>query len=645
VSVSAENHVTNTGPEVAPTDGYDHRWWGWQRLPLLTTGIGWLLAWVVATRGTLSPLTEWPYIHGTTWFYREQLQAILEGRLYVTTGLLTDCYDWQGHCYGYFGITPSLLRLPLLALPWEASWSPLMVWLAAAAGIACSVAIVVLCWQLLGRWPQRHVRTPDTLGTRITFTLALIIVSVGSPLLLDLTRTVYQEAVAWGAAFVLAACALFLRWWLSPHWGYALGMVVALVAASNARVGTLVVGVPLAVAFLLVDRSRPRPPARAISLIWAGAIALLPIVGALGVFYLKFGVLIPSIELNVYYPETPVLGEALAAAGGHLSSPVFLTTMAWAYLRPDSLVFDPAAPLGMVPRETFTLLWPTPAGSVVMEQAPGVVALTPVAAVLTVIAVAWMLRGTIAGTLAPDGTRSRMPGAIWLALTGAAAAPTAAILTFHYLVLRYTMDFTPLLVLGVAVGSAVLITSRPGSAPWRTTSCIAAIAGTLWTVIAVNAVGLDAAQPLHVPRFLPAPTVAMQARGHLCPHPSQVPALGAAGVSPACAIAIASYADPQANAVLATSIEPQARAVIATLADEPLLRQLAADPAGQVRVAVAGRERTPQDVLATLAQDADPTVRAAVARNPQTSVLILVALFADVDPEVAATARANPGAP
>jgi len=622
------------------------RWWGWRGVPVVSGLLGCLLAWLYATRGTLSPFTEYPYVHGTTWFYSEQLRSILDGRLDVTTGLLTDCYLWQERCYGYFGITPSLLRLPVHPLPLATSWSPLLVWLACALGIVLSLGIVTEVWRLLGRLPSGDGAGSDTAGSRLAFTLAAVAVSAANPLLLDLSRTVYEEAVAWGATFVLAALLLFLRWWSSPGWGYGIGMVACLVAASNARVGTIIVGVPLSLAVLLVAHQRGRIAGRmpiAPSLLGlAAAIAVLPVLGAVGVFYLKFDVLVPSILLNVSYPEDPVLGAAYAAAGGSLASAQFIPTTLWAYLRPDSLTVDPAAPLGLVPRETFTLLWPTPTGSIVIEQAPGVLALAPLSCLLTVAALAWTLRILLGR--AREGS-VRTSAGIWLAILAAAAAPTAAILAFHYLVLRYTMDFTAILVVGTALGSALL---APLLTPLQAVRAVAGTAAAVlvgWSVLAINAVAIDATVPYHVPGGLPAPPLSLQQRGHVCPGLRHVAELGPAGVSGPCATALARYADGDANAILARSADPTARAVVATLADAPLLRTLATDADAGVRAAVAGREFTPPDVLAALAADPDPTVRASVARNPETSALILVDMFTDPDPAVAAAARANPRSP
>jgi len=42
------------------------RWWGWRGVPVVSGLLGCLLAWLYATRGTLSPFTEYPYVHGTT---------------------------------------------------------------------------------------------------------------------------------------------------------------------------------------------------------------------------------------------------------------------------------------------------------------------------------------------------------------------------------------------------------------------------------------------------------------------------------------------------------------------------------------------------------------------------------------------------
>jgi hypothetical protein len=51
-------------------------------------------------------------------------------------------------------------------------------------------------------------------------------------------------------------------------------------------------------------------------------------------------------------------------------------------------------------------------------------------------------------------------------------------------------------------------------------------------------------------------------------------------------------------------------------AGSPLLAELARDPSGEVRLALAGRETTPPDLLATLRKDGDAAVAAAAKANP-----------------------------
>ena len=80
-----------------------------------------LVFYCVSTQGTLSPLHQQTLFGGPGGpegrFFLAQTQAMVHGRLWINSSQLpSDCFVAGGKCYGYFGITPSLLRLPFLPL-------------------------------------------------------------------------------------------------------------------------------------------------------------------------------------------------------------------------------------------------------------------------------------------------------------------------------------------------------------------------------------------------------------------------------------------------------------------------------------------------------------------------------------------------
>jgi hypothetical protein len=51
---------------------------------------------------------------GRTHYYTAEAIALLHGHFYVRDTFLDgECFHLHGRCYGYFGLTPSLLRLPV----------------------------------------------------------------------------------------------------------------------------------------------------------------------------------------------------------------------------------------------------------------------------------------------------------------------------------------------------------------------------------------------------------------------------------------------------------------------------------------------------------------------------------------------------
>lgn len=92
---------------------------------------------------------------------------------------------------------------------------------------------------------------------------------------------------------------------------------------------------------------------------------------------------------------------------------------------------------------------------------------------------------------------------------------------------------------------------------------------------------------------------------------------------------------------------PDMRIVVAgdERSGERTLSRLARSAEDCVRYEVAINPRTPADVLRRLAADNEPTVRGAVASNPHSPAAVLEALFNDEDVQVRAQTVENPGFP
>ena len=149
-------------------------------------------------------------------FYDHQAAAWLNGRWDVPEAALQgESFIVNGKVFGYFGPTPALFRLPLVALGVGFA-STTRIWMLLHF-IACLGAAYAL-YLLALRWSEPRARA--NAWAAVIFT---VVVGMGSTLFFLSSRAyVYHEAILSGAAFALWSvfCALrFLqapasRWWI-----------------------------------------------------------------------------------------------------------------------------------------------------------------------------------------------------------------------------------------------------------------------------------------------------------------------------------------------------------------------------------------------------------------------------------------------
>lgn len=167
-------------------------------------------------------------------YYTVEAIGMLHGRLWVPRHALTfECFMDRGHCYGYFGITPALLRLPAVALfgPGVKTNSFELVYFTLGF-LTLAAAAWWLSRQLVDLWAG--TATPRPLRA-----IGLIAGFAGlgaTPLIFLASRpTVYEEAILWGVAFGLLALAAALSFWRRPRWSVAAVIVLADLAGICAR--------------------------------------------------------------------------------------------------------------------------------------------------------------------------------------------------------------------------------------------------------------------------------------------------------------------------------------------------------------------------------------------------------------------------
>jgi hypothetical protein len=271
-------------------------------------------------------------------FYDAQAQSFLKGRVDVEPDAIRyEAFQRDGKAYGYFGPTPALMRIPLVVLfpNLAGHWSRLSMLLACLVVLAALVALFRLIEQHLPELRERPLWT--------FFRPVLIVAAaIGSPnFYLAAETKVYQESIAWGAAFSLAHFA-GLGWYLttrSTKW-LAFCCITAFLAFHSrvsSGAGPLFALTLFALVLLLPFPPLRRylamegvpSPRRAVAAITATVLAAGVLWTCLN--YWKFGVWLTSQPIAMNREYTP---ERLAATKGELASLHNIPLTLFTYLNP-----------------------------------------------------------------------------------------------------------------------------------------------------------------------------------------------------------------------------------------------------------------------------------------------------------------------
>ncbi len=395
-------------------------------------------------------------------FYDFQARSLLQGRLDVPEECLAgEAFVVEGKVYGYFGVTPALLRLPWAAfdvgLGRLSRWFMLIDYIAALVG----AYLVFLT--------ARRVVCGESDPPRPFLTLLFIAnVGLGSTLLFLGGRSyIYHEAILCGAAFGFFAVWCTLHYAEEPESRWWIGAFVCGLLAVHARppIGLFALALLGAVALRQTWSRRQITPAFVAILCVAGTLSF----NALA--YLKFKTFDGQpLRYNANYSP-----ERLAKFGErkfHLENIPFVAT---SYLVAPSFTVEPGFPWFYAePKPTWRPPWTK------MDMIEPTVAFPITMPVLFVLA-------TVGAVVA---WRTRPVARERLVLLVLAVTPTTLLLFAAIAISqRYTADFVPFLVSTAAFG---LVALDEVSGRWRATLHAALAAATLW------AVGVTTALTLHL---------------------------------------------------------------------------------------------------------------------------------------------------
>jgi hypothetical protein len=427
------------GDEAAETDLHDRapvrrfKWVAFVAIVAALVPYLWVL-WDLWT-GTLDPfrITGTKVDPGSV-IFDQQARALMHGHLALPQHSIGDeAFIHDGRTYTYFGLFPSLIRMPILLLTHALDGrlsAPSML----AAWIVTAIFTSLLVWRV-----RVALRGDASLGWSESVSYGLLIFSIlaGSVLMsLASVPWVYNEDEAWSVALAIGSIFVLVGLIERPSWNRltACGVLVLLTNLNRATTGyACILATFLVAAWFALGRGGPERRRWAVPLFSVGVVALL--VGCaidLAKFSQLFG-----------YPSSEQLLFKLFAMdqvnGGKRYSMHFLPSTLAAYLSPLNVRLTSVFPFLTFPAIPSQLVAHTQLFN--RGDTASVTASMP----LLFGAGLW---GVIT-TFAPG--RPTIVRAFRLILI-AAAASAGALLIYGSIFERFLGDFMPVLVLGSALG-------------------------------------------------------------------------------------------------------------------------------------------------------------------------------------------------
>ncbi len=371
-------------------------------------------------------------------FYDEQAQAIMHGTLAIKKGRLgIEAFTHNGHTYTYFGIFPSLIRIPVLVLYPSLQGkltapSMLFAWLFAALFSS------LLIWRL-----RIMLRGDAVMGwlEGISYAVLVATICAGSVLIyIAANPWVYDEDLAWSVALCTAALFMLLGVLEAPSWRRVIlaGVFVLMTDLNRSTTGwACVITAFLVAAWFAFGRAYRDQRRWALPMVGA---ALVPLIIGGTITTLKFG---GPFSLPLADQKWTMVNAYrryfLAHNGGKGYGLQFLPTDLWTYLQPFALRLSTIFPFVTVPNAP-----PQIFGNVVFDQWTPSTSITASMPLLTLLS-AW-------GTVSAFWPRSTGNIRITRPLLLGAATATGGVVLWGYIADRYLSDFMPFLILGGAIG-------------------------------------------------------------------------------------------------------------------------------------------------------------------------------------------------
>ena len=370
--------------------------------------------------------------HRLSNFYDLQARAMFHGHLWVPIRSLGDeAFVHGGRQFTYFGVFPSLLRMPVLLFTHSLDGrltgpSILLSW------VVTGLFSALLLWRV-----RVLVRGPVALGWAEASTYGLFMATVlGGSVLVDLAASpwVYSEDITWGVALTTGSLFALLGVLEAPSRRRVAAAGVLILAAILTR-GSIgygcVLGALLVAAWFGSGKAGAESRRWWLPVLLAG---LIPLLIASVVSWAKFGVVYGyPLHDQIYFKR-----YLKDIKGSYFSARYVPSTVA-TYLGFHGLAFSRAFPFITLPMQNASAVGNVPLFGT--QQVSSIPESMPLLFLLTIWGVVTAFRRRVVLR-----TRTTVIPLI------AAAVPAGAILIFGFLDNRFLGDFVPLLIMGSAVG-------------------------------------------------------------------------------------------------------------------------------------------------------------------------------------------------
>ena len=373
-------------------------------------------------------------------FYELQARAMFHGHLHLANGAIgIEGFVHAGRTYTYFGLFPSIIRMPILLV---------------TSGLdnKLSALYMLFAWLLTGLfaslllWRVRYMVRGDSVMGRSEATGYGILMAtlMGGTIwmLLAATPFVFNEDIAWSICLTVGSLFALLGVIERPSWGRVVASGVLILCANLDRATTgwaCVVGAGLIAVWFFFGFGGQENRRWFIPVLASG---LIPLAIACAVNYAKFGVLFGVSNFDQVWTHINAYRRKFLAANHNAEEgTIFVPTNIVTYFRPDGLGLSRVFPFMSLPASP-----PTALNGVLFDRlyrTASLPASTPLLFLLGVWGLVTAFRPRAIGQVA----RTRL-------LLLASGSAGAALLLWGYIAPRYLGDFVPFLVLASAVAVA-----------------------------------------------------------------------------------------------------------------------------------------------------------------------------------------------